>query len=198
MIPKIAHFIWLGDKSVPTEYISRFHDLHPEWTVRTWKDGDYSWLRNHDLFQMVPTAQKADVLRYEILFRYGGVYLDVDVEALKSFDPLLDRPLLIARESAGTFGTAVIGSDFDNLTLAKIMVAMPISYEMNRGKHSTDRVGPNFVTSILDGEVVDPVPTEFFYPYPWNDKERPAGETYPDSYAVHRWWGLGIPTRFYE
>ena len=34
-------------------------------------------------------AERADVLRYEILRRHGGVYVDVDVECLRPLDDLL-------------------------------------------------------------------------------------------------------------
>ena len=66
-------------------------DHHPEWEFRIWRLEDLTWLRNQRLFdRAVPYSQKSDFARYEVVHRFGGVYLDTDMECLRPLDPLLD------------------------------------------------------------------------------------------------------------
>lgn len=98
-IPKIAHFIWLGPKSLPKyadNCMRSFAAQHPDWQCRLWRDSDVATLidfQNLDYFQhhLFNFGLKSDLLRYEILRRYGGVYIDLDYEFVRSLDNLLDR-----------------------------------------------------------------------------------------------------------
>jgi hypothetical protein len=58
-------------------------------------------------------AHKADVVRLERLIRHGGIYLDVDVLVHESFDPLLDRSVVLGMEGAGGLCNAVILAEKD-------------------------------------------------------------------------------------
>ncbi len=93
-IPKILHQIWLGPKTPPV-YFSVFRDkwksVHPDWEYRLWTDADISDL-NPDLIDLIDQspnyAEKSDILRSEILDRFGGVYFDVDMECHHALDEL--------------------------------------------------------------------------------------------------------------
>lgn len=66
-------------------------DKHPDWRMKLWTEPEVSALRNADLMGRCRSlAQRADVVRYEALFREGGVYLDTDMECLKNVEPLLE------------------------------------------------------------------------------------------------------------
>ncbi len=65
------------------------------WAHRLWTDAEVAplvdGLRNRAAYLAAPNyGQKADILRYELLERYGGVYVDVDMECLQPLDPLLE------------------------------------------------------------------------------------------------------------
>lgn len=96
-IPKIIHQIWLGSKPIPSQYTKladTWKKLHPTWQYKLWKDKDIkNWqFSSKDLFDKASSYQeKADILRYEILNKYGGVYVDMDYEAIKSLDPLTEK-----------------------------------------------------------------------------------------------------------
>jgi mannosyltransferase OCH1-like enzyme len=106
-IPKIVHFIWLGPDAFPPASIAnitKWMALHPDWTVKFWTDIDReppcagiqkSLVRNFTFSHLSTCYDKAEnfgekslLLRYEILFQEGGLYLDHDVEPLSSFNPL--------------------------------------------------------------------------------------------------------------
>ncbi len=94
IIPKIIHQIWVGPNKPPAifeksqESIRR---LHPDWEYKLWTDEDVAsfGLHNQDLYDQCDNyGEKADIFRYEILHRYGGMYLDVDFICLKPLDVL--------------------------------------------------------------------------------------------------------------
>lgn len=71
---------------------------------RLWRDADVAALDmiNRDAFDAAKTmAQKADILRLEILYQYGGIYLDTDVEPVKSVAPLysFSSSMLVCHEN---------------------------------------------------------------------------------------------------
>ena len=49
-------------------------------------------------------AHRADVLRLKLLYEHGGIYLDLDMVALRSFDPLLHHDVVMSRELDGKIG----------------------------------------------------------------------------------------------
>ena len=87
-IPKIIHQIWLGPNPLPPFYekfARSWRKLNPDYEYRLWTDKDLEHisLQNLRLFNYLSNyGAKSDVLRYEILNLYGGVYADVDFECL--------------------------------------------------------------------------------------------------------------------
>ena len=97
-IPKIIHQIWpgKGGKNLPAKYVfyqNSIKDLHPNWRYVLWTE-DLIQAENFpdiDLYNTTRTyAEKADIARYMILKKYGGLYLDMDTFCLKSFDNIIN------------------------------------------------------------------------------------------------------------
>ena len=96
-IPKIIHQIWVGKNPIPEkykEYMKTWLIIHPDWEYKLWTDedvDDFPW-RNKDLFlQAENPGMKSDIWRYEIINQYGGLYVDTDMEAVRSFEPIHSR-----------------------------------------------------------------------------------------------------------
>lgn len=92
-IPRILHQIWLG--SPFPERFKKYQDslkkFHPDWEYRLWTDDDVKEfnLINQEAFDNAKTySAKANIFRYEILDRFGGLYVDTDCECLRPFDLL--------------------------------------------------------------------------------------------------------------
>jgi len=89
-IPKILHLIWIGDKQLPDgvySWTERFRKSNPDWTVTLWRDKDIDDLglvnrKQYD--EMEEYCGKADIARYEIIYRYGGMYIDADTMWLEN------------------------------------------------------------------------------------------------------------------
>jgi len=92
-IPKIIHQIWFGENR-PVALMERVRKTHPDYRYMFWNcDILPQKMHNPDLFHAARYyAEKSDILRYEVLFKYGGLYIDADCFVLKRFDDLLDHP----------------------------------------------------------------------------------------------------------
>ena len=93
-IPKILHQIWLGG-SFPDKYkilTDRWQAMHPDWTLILWdekKIEEFGMANKWMYVNMKNPSAKSDVVRYEIAYSYGGVYVDTDFLCCKSLDDLL-------------------------------------------------------------------------------------------------------------
>ena len=108
IIPKILHQTW-KTKSLPPNFMRwRLSWLrnHPHWQHHLWTDlenrqlvkNEYPWLL-HFYDNLPRHIQRVDIVRYLILFKYGGVYADLDVDCLKPIDDLLKKPVVLGRIS---------------------------------------------------------------------------------------------------
>lgn len=83
-IPKVLHLIWIGNKKQPENiksWINNFQQNNKDWLVKVWGNEDIKALGLVNQKQYDKIKQycgKADIARYEILYRYGGMYLDAD------------------------------------------------------------------------------------------------------------------------
>lgn len=107
-IPRIIHQTW-KTSDIPEEweaYQQTWKTHHSRWAYRLWTDEDYlPFVREHfpEFLQTFVDysyqIQRVDAIRYLILFKYGGVYADMDMECLRPVDELLaNRAFVIARE----------------------------------------------------------------------------------------------------
>jgi len=107
--PKIIHRLWLGPEAMPRryrEYGHRWETLNPGWSLRDWSYANMPPVINVGVWDAIRAnganpgmamppdqaiaVQRADMLSYELLARYGGVYVNCDIEPLRPMDDLLE------------------------------------------------------------------------------------------------------------
>jgi mannosyltransferase OCH1-like enzyme len=93
LIPRVIHQIWIGGKvpEVFKAYMQSWIAKHPGWEYKLWCDEDVKTLHlyNRALYESVDNpGVKSDILKWEIIYQFGGVYVDVDFECLKPLDQL--------------------------------------------------------------------------------------------------------------
>jgi len=94
MIPKIIHYCWFGGKEKP-ESVKRMIDSWkkscPDFEIKEWNESNYD-IDKHPFMRLAKERGKwsfvSDYARLDILYENGGIYLDTDVELLKSLEPL--------------------------------------------------------------------------------------------------------------
>ena len=109
MIPKIIHYIWLGEPDMPTillECINTWKHFMPDYKLMRWDESVISPINMpfiNEAVQSKKWAFASDVIRLWALYNYGGIYLDTDVKVCKSFDSLLSNRAFIGREGCLQF-----------------------------------------------------------------------------------------------
>lgn len=191
-IPKLFHRIWIGNNPMPQEYIEygeTWTKYHPDWKMILWTDQNMIPLQNQDLYDQARImAMKADIARYEILYRFGGVYLDTDFECLKNIEPLLDNvETFAASEDNYYISIGIMGCTFGNQIFETIINQLPKSVEDYKFTSPSCQTGPAFVTRILkDNPLLDVFEKDLFYPYYYTELDK-RNESFPNAYAVHHW-----------
>jgi mannosyltransferase OCH1-like enzyme len=92
LVPRVLHQIWVGRDPLPKEfasYVETWKRHHPEWEHRMWTEENLPTdLRRPEVLERIrQPAERSDILRLELLWRHGGVYVDVDMECRSSLDP---------------------------------------------------------------------------------------------------------------
>jgi hypothetical protein len=192
-IPKIIHFkvprhITDSQQAV----IDTARKFHPDWQIMIWQDpvqpDGFKLARYWE--EARSGAQVADLIRIEVLWKYGGVYLDSDLIVHRPLDELAEAcGFFIASEDGQVLTNAAFGSTVGHPALADMID------ELDR--HPPDwslppnvTTGPCFFTRILETRKdITVLPRETFYPYNWNEKPTPP---HPFSYGTHLWEGSWI------
>jgi hypothetical protein len=97
-IPRCIHQIWMqGKDSIPTrlqEARETWKHIHPSYTVKVWDEAQLEHLVKDTYWTVLISKcttliQRADIYRCAVLESEGGVYVDMDMYAIKSIEPLL-------------------------------------------------------------------------------------------------------------
>lgn len=88
-IPQIIHYIWFGNNpksELILKCINSWKEKMPDWEFREWNESNYDINKNayiKEAYECKKYAFASDYARFDILYKYGGIYLDTDVEMLK-------------------------------------------------------------------------------------------------------------------
>ena len=92
---KILHYCWFGGKPMPDEvnvYMDSWRKFLPDFEIMRWDESNFdvgSVPFVKDAYQGEKWAFVSDYVRCYALYRFGGLYLDTDVEMIKGIDDLL-------------------------------------------------------------------------------------------------------------
>lgn len=178
-IPSVIHYIWLGPRPLPEEFepfVASWRAHHPDWTHRLWTEGTLpEGLRPEVYERLRHPAERADILRLELLAREGGVYVDTDFECLRPIDNLLAGVELFAAEyKDGRINNAILGARPSHPLLVRGLAELrPLD---RYGPFDKEATGPFFVDRLFRGSNAVVFPRRLFYPT-WEER--------PGAYAFH-------------
>lgn len=181
--PKIIHQLWIGPNPVPMDWINTwaidYVKANPEWEHRLWNDKMLNDLHmyNKDLFLKEKTYNgKSDIARYEILYKFGGIYIDADSIWLetKSLNQLMtpETGLFVGIEPGKDYAASgVVWATKGHPALLLIMNAIKRNIRVANTFQAWITMGP-LVLHVLEnnGVPVTRYPDYFFYPENWHSK----------------------------
>jgi GT2 family glycosyltransferase len=178
-IPKIIHQLWIGPKSRPSKFMDTWKTKHPDYEYIMWNEEE---IRNRGLHleciskinEIEEINGKADIIRWEILYHYGGLFIDADSICIEPFNYLLDqnKPFCgyeneIARHGLVATGTMAFPK---NHPLPKRAIDYIKTNQVSRaktGKMAWRTVGPELLTNLLLTKLFPDVviyPSYYFLP----------------------------------
>ena len=197
MIPKKIHYCWFGGKHPPlvTLCIETWKKHLPDYEIKLWNEKNIpdNIPYVNKMLQEKKYAFASDYIRYYALYQEGGIYLDTDMEVIKSFDYLLNQDCFLGYEKKGLVNAAsgVVGGVSNFHFFRLVMDAIVNNYE----KTQQEETIPRIVTSLIKKENIENIKIydiEYFYPYnPYDFSRNVPILMYKDitenTYAIHHW-----------
>lgn len=127
MIPKIIHICWFGRGKYPEKIqqcIESINTYLPDYKMIVWDEDNFDIKQYRfaaEAYELKKYAFVSDVCRVQALKQYGGIYLDTDVEVLKSLDQFLNHQMFFGLESSSLVCTAVIGCEPNHPFLDEVL-----------------------------------------------------------------------------
>lgn len=97
MITKTIHYCWFGRGELPEkakQCIESWKKFCPDYEIKEWNEDNFdmnSCAYVKEAYEAKKWAFVSDYARFEILYKYGGLYFDTDVELVKSFDDIVSK-----------------------------------------------------------------------------------------------------------
>lgn len=103
-IPKIIHYCWFGGKPLPElaqRCIASWRKFLPDYEIKEWNEESFDVHRviyTDEAYRLKKYAHVSDYARFWILYHYGGIYFDTDVEVIRPMDDILNRGTFVGFE----------------------------------------------------------------------------------------------------
>lgn len=218
MIPKIIHYCWFGGKPLPKiaeKCIASWKKYLPDYEIKRWDESKFDVNAipyTREAYAACKYAFVSDYARFWILYHYGGVYFDTDVEVIRPIDDIINRGGFLGVESnrngiytvnpglgfAATQGTAVIGEmvnmystfhfiNTDGASDLKNIVEITTDYLSSKGLQNTDEIQHCCGFTIY--------PKDYFCPIDYDTRELKITE---NTRTIHHYAESWVPrsTRF--
>ncbi|MCD7033142.1 glycosyl transferase [Metabacillus sp. GX 13764] len=208
-IPKIIHFCWFGKGAKPKlvqKCINSWRKHLPDYQLIEWNESNFDINSNQyvkEAYEAKKYAFVSDFVRLHALYKHGGVYMDTDVEVLKSLNPLLKDKMFTGFEDGQFLQSGTIGAikghelieEFMKYYYTKRFKKLDGTYDMT--------TNTNIMTSLClpfglktdgskqilsNGTVV--YPRTYFSPYDYINGENHITE---QSYTIHHFAQTWLP-----
>lgn len=209
MIPKLIHYIWLGNNPLPPtieKCIDSWKKYLPDYEIKCWNESNLNI--DDPVFSKILKAKKwafaSDIARLHVLYEHGGIYLDTDMEIIKSLNSLLNTELFIGLEDKRHIAAGIIGCVPNNKFIKDSLDAVTASL-------ATDTIPiPQVITKVyelkkahynFEHEIYD---KEYFYPYnPYASDIKILfySDITEKTYAIHHWghsWKMGLAAKILQ
>lgn len=196
-IPKIIHQLWIGNQSLkPANLMKTWADKHPDYEYIFWNEKeivrrDMKFMSIGKIKNMTEICGKADIIRWEILYKYGGVFIDADSICIESLnDEMLKDIGFAGYENEELKGNLVSNGTMGfvpNHQLCLDAIRWIISNDINDTK-AWISTGPRLLTNLIESGKYPGIkiyPSYYFLPI------HHSGKAYTGHRKVfaHQAWG---------
>ena len=194
MIPRIIHYCWFGrgEKSDAIKaYIETWRKNLPGYEIIEWNEDNfnvYAYTFTREAYRFKNYAFVSDMCRTKVLYEMGGIYLDTDVEVLRSFDEYLPCDSFCSYEGKW-IGTAVMGTVPKAPWIKAFLDFYANRHFLNWWGHPVrmpnTKILTNFILPRLDKqEWPNTYPIDFFCAKDWKSKQVVVTE---NTVAIHHY-----------
>lgn len=205
MIPKKIHYVWLGRGEKPelaNKCIESWKKYLPDYEIIEWNEDNFDINSNtylKEAYENKKYAFASDYIRLAVLYEYGGVYMDTDVEVIKNLDCFLDKKAFSGFENNNFIPTGIIAAQPKNKWIEKLLKDYESIHFVNSNGSfdlttNTVRItnttkknyNINLVSSYQDLKDVVFYPFDYFCPKDWNTGKINITD---NTYTIHHFSG---------
>lgn len=210
-IPKVIHYCWFGGNEMPAAYIKYMESWKrycPDYEIRLWDEKNFDFSDNlyaQQAYEQKKWAFVSDYARLKIIYEYGGIYLDTDVEILKPFDDLLELKGFLGFQDNNEVATGLgFGAEKGNpVVKAMLDDYTNAAFILPDGTHDTTPCPARNTEALIplgfwaDGcmQTVDGVtifPADYFCPIGFHDSHRNFSA---NTYSIHHYSASWLPPK---
>lgn len=210
LIPKKIHYCWFSGNPIPEPLnmcIESWNKFCPDYEIIRWDESNYDIHKNLYMEQAY-THKKwgfiSDFARLDILHQHGGIYLDTDVELLRSLDALLYQPAFLGVETWGTVNSGgccgaqprnpVISQLLENRKAAALVRRDGSLDLTSNGVYETKpllKLGMrvNGTTQVIADGMMTVYSSDFFHPFDYMSGETKITE---NTFSIHHFSGTWL------
>lgn len=204
-IPEIIHYCWFGDDEMPEDAkkcVSSWKRICPTFKIIEWNEKNYDITKNKyvkQAYEQKKWSFVTDYVRLDVIYKYGGIYLDVDVELIKNISDLLAYDAFFGFESIKYVATGLGFGAIPQHEIVKKMLDMYNDLEFVLEDGSLNQITcPVYNTEIIqksgfiiNGETqiksnVCVLSPEYLAPYNYSSAELNVTDK---TYSIH-WYNM--------
>ncbi len=205
MIPKTIHYCWFGKNPKPElvlKCLASWRKFAPDYKIIEWNEDNFiieNYKYAKEAFERKKYAFVSDVARFDLLYHYGGIYLDTDVELIKPLDGFLNHKMFMAYDQRGFIASGLIfGSIKGHHILSTILNYYANTPFIMKNKRENTTTVVTIVSNILakngfelnglkiEREGIVIYPAIYFDPYDYEHDKMTISD---NTYAIHYYSG---------
>lgn len=202
MIPKVIHYCWFGGKDKPESVIKcirSWKEKCPDYEIREWNEENFDiMICNYvkEAYENKKWAFVSDYARLYVLYKFGGVYMDTDVELIRNLDYFLNHNAFAGYESKTIIASSLIGSEasdewikyllsyYDN----KNFIHLDGSLDITTNTVTISKMTSEKYKVLLDGKLIEFDSNKYIYPQEYFSPKVPGNskvKVTKQTYAIH-------------
>lgn len=210
-IPKVIHYCWFGNNPKPdlvVKCIDSWKKYCPDFEIIEWNESNFDLTINDYVMEAYKNEKWAfvsDYVRLWVIYNYGGLYFDTDVELIKNIDDLLSCNVFLCSEDNYRVSTGLgLGAiknnyvikkmldDYDGIHFQREDGSLDITTCRIRNTNSIKNIIANLInnSNMTEENGIRFYPPKYFCPYDFNTGELNILDC---TYAIHWYSATWLP-----